>query len=130
MRESGENYLEAVLELEQENGVVRLTDLAARLGVTKPSANRAMKVLQSEGYIHQESYGAIELTPKGRIKASQVHNRHKVLTTFLGSILGLEPSIAEADACRMEHVLSSETMERLAAFIDDHQHGGEKAKTE
>jgi DtxR family transcriptional regulator, Mn-dependent transcriptional regulator len=130
MRESGEDYLEAVLEMEQEKGVVRLTDVAAKLSVTKPSANRAMKILQVNGYIHQESYGTIELTPKGRIKASQVYNRHKVLTTFLGSILGLEPEIAEADACRMEHVLSAETMERLAAFIDDHQHVEERTKTE
>ena len=125
MRESGEDYLETVLELEQELGVVRLTDVAAKLHVTKPSANRAMKVLQVDGYIHQESYGTIELTAKGRVKASQVYNRHKVLTTFLGSILGLDAEIAEADACRMEHVLSAETMERLAAFIDDRQqHGG------
>ena len=119
MRESGEDYLEAVLELEQEHGVVRLTDVAAKIGVTKPSANRAMKVLQSDGYIHQESYGAIELTAKGRLKASQVYNRHKVLTTFLGTVLGLDAQTAEADACRMEHVLSAETMEHLAAFMDN-----------
>lgn len=121
MRESGEDYLEAVLALEQERGTVRLTDVALRLGVTKPSASRAMKVLQSDGYIHQENYGTIDLTAKGRLKASQIYSRHKTLTTFLGEVLGLDPEIAESDACRMEHILSAETMERLSAFVEEHK---------
>lgn len=121
MRESGEDYLEAVLALEQERGTVRLTDVALRIGVTKPSASRAMKVLQADGYIHQENYGTIELTAKGRLKASQVYSRHKTLTTFLGDVLGLDADIAEADACRMEHILSADTMERLAAFVEEHK---------
>lgn len=120
MRQSGEDYLEAVLALEQKHGVVRLTDVAAHLGVTKPSVNRAMKVLQSSGYIHQETYGTITLTAKGRLTASQVYNRHKTLHVFLEEVLGLDPKTAETDACRMEHVLSSETMERLAAFVDEY----------
>ncbi len=120
MRESGEDYLEAVLALEEKKGVVRLTDVAQRLGVSKPSASRAMKVLQGSGYIHQESYGSIELTKKGRIKANQVYTRHKTLTTFLANVLGLEADIAEADACRMEHILSVETMEKLSDFVQNH----------
>ncbi len=119
MRQSGEDYLEAVLSLEQEHKAVRLTDVAAKLGVTKPSVNRAMKLLQNDGYIHQETYGTIELTPKGRLKAAQVYRRHRVLTLFLGEILGVDGKTAEEDACRMEHVLSSETMERLAAFVEE-----------
>lgn len=121
MRESGEDYLEAVLELEQEHGSVRLTDVALKIGVTKPSVSRAMKILQADGYIHQETYGTIELTAKGRLKASQVYSRHKTLTTFLGDVLGLDAVTAEADACRMEHILSAETMERLAAFVEEHK---------
>jgi DtxR family Mn-dependent transcriptional regulator len=120
MRESGEDYLETVLALEEHRGVVRLTDVAQKLGVSKPSASRAMKVLQSYGYIYQESYGCIELTKKGRIKANQIYARHKTLTTFLESVLGLEAEIAEADACRMEHVLSPETMEKLSEFVQNH----------
>lgn len=119
MRESGEDYLEAILTLEHEHKAVRLTDIALHLGVTKPSVNRAMKVLQTDGYIHQESYGTIELTPKGRLKAAQVFRRHTVLTTFLSSILGVDSETAEAEACRMEHVLSSDTMERLSAFVEN-----------
>jgi Mn-dependent DtxR family transcriptional regulator len=120
MRESGEDYLEAVLELEQERGTVRLTDVAHQVGVTKPSASRAMKILQSDGYIHQETYGTIELTAKGRRKASQVYGRHQTLTTFLEDVLGVDPETAEHDACRMEHILSAKTMERLSAFMDEH----------
>ena len=119
MRESGEDYLEAVLELEQEHGTVRLTDVARKIGVTKPSVSRAMKILQSEGYIHQETYGAIELTAKGRLKATQVYHRHKTLTTFLEDVLGVSAETAENDACRMEHVLSAQTMEKLAAFVEE-----------
>jgi Mn-dependent DtxR family transcriptional regulator len=80
-----------------------------------------MKVLQSDGYIHQENYGTIDLTTKGRLKASQIYSRHKTLTTFLGEVLGLDPEIAESDACRMEHILSAETMERLSAFVEEHK---------
>ncbi|MFA5467423.1 MAG: metal-dependent transcriptional regulator [Sphaerochaetaceae bacterium] len=121
MRESGEDYLETVLELEQEKGVVRLTDVALKLGVTKPSVSRAMKVLQNDGYIFQESYGNIELTKKGRLKANQVFKRHKTLTSFLSDVLQVPVDIAETDACRMEHILSSETMDRLTEFVQRHK---------
>jgi Mn-dependent DtxR family transcriptional regulator len=79
-----------------------------------------MKILQSDGYIHQETYGTIELTAKGRRKASQVYGRHQTLTTFLEDVLGVDPETAEHDACRMEHILSAKTMERLSAFMDEH----------
>ncbi|MGI6467095.1 MAG: metal-dependent transcriptional regulator [Sphaerochaetaceae bacterium] len=118
MRESGEDYLEAVLELEQELKEVRITDVANKLKVTKPSVSRAMKNLQADGYIEQESYGTIELTEKGRVKAAQVYKRHKTLTHFLANVLGVSFETAESDACRMEHILSNETMEKLSAFVD------------
>ncbi len=121
MQKSGEDYLEAVLAIHQEKGKVRTTDVALRLGVSKPSVNRAMKILSSDGYIHQETYGDIELTEKGEIKASQVYFRHKTLTTFLSEMLGVDPKIAEQDACLIEHDISSETMEKLAIFMQMHE---------
>lgn len=121
MQKSGEDYLEAVLAIQQEKGKVRTTDVAIRLGVSKPSVNRGMKILSSEGYVHQETYGDIELTEKGRIKASQVYFRHKTLTTFLSEILGVDQRIAEQDACLIEHDISSETMEKLAIFMQNHE---------
>ncbi|HCU30654.1 MAG: metal-dependent transcriptional regulator [Sphaerochaeta sp.] len=117
MHKSGEDYLEAVLALSQEHEKVRTTDVALRLGVSKPSVNRAMKVLASEGYVNQETYGDIHLTEKGRLKASQVYFRHKTLTSFLKDVLGVDAVIAEQDACLIEHDISSETMEKLASFL-------------
>ncbi len=121
MQKSGEDYLEAVLAIHQDKGKVRTTDVALRLGVSKPSVNRAMKILMADGYIHQETYGDIELTKKGEIKASQVYFRHRTLTTFLSEMLGVEPKIAEQDACLIEHDISSETMEKLALFMQKHE---------
>lgn len=105
------------MALSQEHEKVRTTDVALRLGVSKPSVNRAMKVLASEGYVNQETYGDIHLTEKGRLKASQVYFRHKILTSFLKDVLGVDAVIAEQDACLIEHDISSETMEKLASFL-------------
>ena len=121
MQKSGEDYLEAVLAIHQDKGKVRTTDVALRLGVSKPSVNRGMKILMADGYIHQETYGDIELTEKGELKASQVYFRHKTLTTFLNEMLGVDQKIAEQDACLIEHDISSETMEKLAIFMQKHE---------
>lgn len=117
MLKSGEDYLEAVLALSEKHEKVRTTDVARRLGVSKPSVTRAMRNLSEGGYIEQEAYGDIRLTEKGRIKASQVYFRHKTITTFLHEILGVDPEVAEADACLIEHDISNETMEKLAIFM-------------
>ncbi|NLK06955.1 MAG: metal-dependent transcriptional regulator [Spirochaetales bacterium] len=122
MQKSGEDYLEAVLALSEEHEKVRATDVALRLGVSKPSVNRAMKVLSQDGYIRQETYGDIHLTEKGKLKASQIYFRHKTLTSFLQEVLGVDPVIAEQDACLIEHDISSETMEKLASFLRSYQH--------
>jgi Mn-dependent DtxR family transcriptional regulator len=121
MQKSGEDYLEAVLALSEEHEKVRTTDVALRLGVSKPSVNRAMKVLAQDGYIRQETYGDIHLTEKGRLKASQVYFRHKTLTSFLIEVLAVDPVVAEQDACLIEHDISSETMEKLASFLRSYQ---------
>nr|WP_319474418.1 metal-dependent transcriptional regulator [uncultured Sphaerochaeta sp.] len=117
MQKSGEDYLEAVLALSEQHEKVRTTDVALRLGVSKPSVNRAMKVLSADGYVKQETYGDIHLTEKGRLKASQVYFRHKTLTSFFQEVLGVDPVIAEQDACLIEHDISSETMEKLASYL-------------
>lgn len=120
MKKSGEDYLETVLQLDEEHGKVRTTDVANRLGVSKPSVNRAMKVLAADGYIEQETYGDIHLTEKGRLKAAQVYFRHKTLTSFFIDVLGVDAVTAEEDACLIEHDISSVTMERLASFLREY----------
>ncbi len=120
MLRAGEDYLEAILQLEkaQERAGVRITDIAKKLEVTKPSVIRAMKQLHAEGYIEQEAYGDIYLTEKGRMKASQVYHRHSVLTRFFRDVLSVDPVQAEKDACLIEHYISPESMEKLASFVE------------
>lgn len=117
--ESAEMYLEAILELESKNAVVRSVDVARFLGVTKPSVNRAMSNLKKEGYIQQEPYGDIMFTEKGRQKAARIHELHHVITDFLVGTLGIDSDVAEADACRMEHVISSETVKAMKAYLKE-----------
>jgi DtxR family Mn-dependent transcriptional regulator len=117
MKKSGEDYLEAVLQLSEEHEKVRTTDVANQLGVSKPSVSRAMKILAADGYIEQETYGDIRLTEKGRLKAAQVYFRHKTITSFLIDVLGVDPVTAEEDACLIEHDISAVTMEKLASFL-------------
>lgn len=118
IQESGENYLETILNLEQKNGIVRSIDIANTLGYSKPSVSRAMNVLKKAGYIEQEAYGNIQLTDAGRQRASEVYDRHLLITQFLIKILDLNPEIAEQDACRIEHVISQETVIRMRAVLD------------
>ncbi len=112
-----EDYLEAIL-IEEEKGVVRVKDLVKRLGVRAPSVVGALKSLADKGLVTHERYGHIALTKKGRKKAEEVYNKHKTLLAFLREVLGVPDSIAEKDACSIEHYLSPETMKRFVSFID------------
>lgn len=112
-----EDYLETVLMLEHDDAAVRLTDIANRLGVSKASANRAQGLLKEAGLIEQERYGTISLTVKGRRAANEVYNRHRVIKDFLMTVLHIDEETAERDACRIEHVISKETMAGLAGFM-------------
>lgn len=117
LREAGENYLEAILELEEESGPVRSIDVANGLGVSRPSVNKAISVLKKAGMVEQQPYGRISLTEEGRRQAMAVRSRHTTIKHFLTQVLGVEEATAEEDACRMEHVVSEETMERLTSYI-------------
>lgn len=118
MTASLEDYLEAVLVLSQSNGEVRLTDIAAMLNVSKPSANRAVNTLTQNGFLSHETYGAITLTPEGETYAASVLHRHKLLKHFLNDTLGVNETTAEEDACKMEHVMSAETIEKLYDYLE------------
>ena len=101
--ESGENYLETILILQQRNGNVRSIDIATEMNFSKPSVSRAMSILKKSGYIIMEPDGRIVLTENGLKKAASVLDRHKTLTVFLTDILNVPPDTAEKDACRIEH---------------------------
>ena len=108
IRESAEDYLESILVLSKKGGGVRSVDIAARLGVSKPSVSHAMKLLREDGYIAMDRYGTVTLLEKGEEIASRIYERHTVLTKMLEA-LGVSPEIARADACKMEHLVSEET---------------------
>lgn len=112
IRESAEDYLEAILVLSQKGNGVRSVDIASMLSVSKPSVSHAMKLLREDGYIAMDRYGTVTLLDKGAEIANRVYERHTVLTRMLES-LGVPSEIARADACKMEHDISEESFERI-----------------
>ncbi len=117
IQESGEMYLETILVISGEKKYVRSVDIARRLGYSKPSVSRAMKNLKEEGYIDIDENGHIFLLEKGRAVAARIYERHEVLTKCLIS-LDVDPKIAEEDACRIEHIISDETFDRIREYTD------------
>ncbi len=114
---SAEDYLESMIILKEKNGYVRSIDIAGFLGVTKPSVSVAMKRLREDGYIEMDKSGLITVTDKGMEIADKIYTRHKKLTDFFVS-LGVDPAVAEEDACRIEHDLSDETFDAICAHIE------------
>lgn len=119
INEAIENYLETILILSETKEKVRMSDVAKHLNVSKPSVNSAMNKLQDNGYIIQEFYGTIQLTPKGLAYATKVYSRHKLFREFLIKVLKINPIVAEEDACHMEHCVSDETMASFEVFIKE-----------
>ena len=115
---SSENYLETIYTLSRDGSPVRSIDVATAIGVSKASVNKAISVLREAGMVEQELYGAITLTELGTVRAREVFRRHCTLKTFLNTVLGVPEKIAEADACRMEHVISEETMRRWTDYLE------------
>ena len=120
MQESGENYLETILILRQRQGYVRPVDVANELGYTKASVSRAMSILRETGYVAVEQSGNLLLTEKGREKAEAIYERHRLISRFLQQTLGLGEEPATRDACRIEHIISQETFDRIKAYVRDH----------
>ena len=106
--ESSEDYLEAMLMMREQHGYVRSIDIAAELGVTKPSVTYATKRLRENGYITMDKEGLITLTESGYTIASRIYERHKTLTAFFVR-LGVDEETAREDACKVEHDLSEQT---------------------
>ncbi len=108
IRESAEDYLEAILVITEQNGRARSIDVAKHLGITKPSVSVAMKNLRTEGYIDMDKNGDLTLLPAGRAIAEKTYERHVTIRDLLVS-LGVDYQTAAKDACRMEHAISDES---------------------
>jgi Mn-dependent DtxR family transcriptional regulator len=112
-----EDYIEVIYSLGEARDPVRLTDISSALEVTKASVSRAIRTLKEEGLIEHERYGTLMLTPLGLSKAKEVAHRHQLFKRFLTETLGLPEDIAELDACRIEHVVSPQTVVALEKFF-------------
>lgn len=116
IQESAENYLEAIHVLMQKNGQVRSIDVAHYTGFSKPSISRAVGLLRDNGYVSIDQNGLLSLTDAGLKIAETIYERHTVLTDLLIK-LGVSPETAAEDACRIEHVISAETFEKLKEHV-------------
>lgn len=117
LHKSGEDYLETILILSRNNSYVRSIDIATEMGFSKASVSRAVGLLKNDGLITIENDGQILLTEEGTKKAVSVYSRHNILKDFFSNYLGVDPTVAEEDACKVEHVISEETFNRLKDFM-------------
>lgn len=124
IQESAENYLETILILRNRLGQVRSIDIVNELSFSKPSVSVAMKNLRNNGYIQMDKNGYITLLDKGSSIAEKIYERHVLLTEWL-TTLGVDPEIAAKDACRIEHVISSESFAKLKEHVKKNKRGNE-----
>ncbi len=107
---SREDYLEAILVLQKQKGMVRSVDIARHMEVSKPSVSHAVTTLKEGGFLTMDDDFFLHLTDLGRQVAEQTYEKHRFFTDLLTEA-GVDPALAERDACRMEHVISQESFE-------------------
>ena len=118
LSENLEDYLETILVLENENTVARVKDIAKKLGVLSGTVTSALRTLAEKEMINYKPYSFITLTNQGKSIAQEVLRRHNVVKDFLQCVLLLDESKAEENACRMEHSMDKEAINRLVQFIE------------
>ncbi|WMJ83212.1 metal-dependent transcriptional regulator [Oscillospiraceae bacterium LTW-04] len=112
-----ENYLKIILELNENDAEARVTSISERFGVTKATVSQTVKKLMNYGLVTKDVSGAILLTDFGKEKAIEVRNRNLVIKGFLTQVLGVDNQVSEKDACKMEHLISCETIEKLKGYL-------------
>ena len=115
--ESGQMYLETILILSGQLSHVRSIDVCEHMGFSKPSVSRAIGLLKKGEYIVVDKDGYITLTDMGRVTAQKIYDRHSVLTEFLTS-LGVSEEVASADACKIEHHISDESLDAIKRYLE------------
>ena len=113
-----EDYLEAIFVLNEEKKVVRVKDIARKLGVKMPTVTSMLKTLSKRGMVDYEKYEYVELTAEGTVVGREIRRKHQLLCKFLTDILKVDFKTADQEACKMEHTLSSSTLDSLADFMD------------
>ncbi len=119
MQESGEDYLETILLLKMRQGYVRAIDIANEMEYSKASISRAVKILKEQDLVYLDDNRMINFTPEGRAKAEMIYERHRLITAFLNQFLEVPADIAESDACRIEHVVSEETVQAIIKKMEE-----------
>jgi len=116
LSESMEDYLEIIYRLEKKKGFARTSDISSFFGHKPSSVTGMLQKLDEQGLVNYEKYRGVTLTAKGKQLAKDVSRRHETLVSFL-KVLGIDKEIAEEDACRIEHAVHKETIERLRKFV-------------
>lgn len=120
LQESGEMYLETIYVLTKNNSNVRSIDVCEYMGYSKPSVSRAIGLLKNGGYVTVDEDGHLSLTAEGKEVAEKIFERHTMLTQFLVG-LGVSEETASEDACKMEHVISDESVEAIKNYIENNR---------
>ncbi len=120
IKESAENYLEAILMISKKKGFARSIDVANELGFAKPSVSVAMKNFREDGYILTDSDGKITLTDKGLAVAERIYERHQIIARALIA-LGVDEQTAYEDSCKIEHDISQTSFLKLKEFLERHE---------
>lgn len=113
-----ERYLETMYEIEAGGDEVRVKNIAAALGVSNPSVSEMVDRLVENGLVTHDKYRHIALSAKGRRIAEGLDRKHDVLRRFFINVLGVDASLADRDACEVEHVISDDTLEKLVDFLE------------
>lgn len=117
--ETAEDYVELIADLIEANGEARVSDLAARFGVSHATVNKIISRLNKEGYVTNRPYRALFLTEQGECLARKCKERHLLIVRFLRAI-GISEKTAEADAEGIEHHVSAETLDAFRQFVEKH----------
>ena len=118
LQESGEMYLETIYTLTRERAEVRSIDVCEHMGFSKPSVSRAIGLLKSGGFVEVDAKGYLTLTEQGEEVAKRTFDRHRLLKEVFVR-LGVDEAVADADACKIEHHISDQTMEALKRHLDE-----------
>lgn len=114
---SQEDYLKEIYLMSIKGSEVRVTDIALKLGISKPSVNKAINMLKQMGYISHEHYGSIELTPEGQEIGKEIAENYKIANKFLVEVLGVPEESADVEAHGMEHVISRGTRKKMKKYM-------------
>lgn len=113
-----EDYLEVIYIAHLSKTALKGAELARKLNISRASVSEALSKLAAKKYIDYSSYGLISLTQSGIHEAAKIYRKHNLLKDFFEQILGVEKTEAEENACKIEHIISQEILDKISLFMD------------